>query len=54
MGNICNTCPDPPGASNLCYVLLHKMLLQREEEEKEEESDEPERTKWYQYNSSGE
>lgn len=47
MGHLCDNCPDPPGVFNLCAVLLHKMLLQREEEEKEAESeDQPERTEW--------
>lgn len=47
MGHLCDNCPDPPGVFNLCAVLLHKMLLQREEEEKEAESeDQPERIEW--------
>lgn len=55
MGNLYDYCPDSPGTFNLCAMLLHKVLLQREEEEKEAESeDQSERPEWYQYNSTGE
>lgn len=55
MGLLCHYRSDPPGDFNLCTVLLHKVLLQREEEKKEAESEaQPERAEWCQYSIAGE